>query len=82
MVLLCLIPSQLPCSHLIAGIDVYAPLEIFHDFVQVACSGSTEEACIAVRLGEKEKTFSQLLIKQRHVEDEKTRMIILQGRKY
>lgn len=46
-------------SYLIAGIDVDAPLQIFHNFVQVACSGSAEEAGIAVGLQEKEKAFGE-----------------------
>jgi hypothetical protein len=42
--------SMYGSNYLIAGIDVNAPFQIFHHFVQVACSGSAEEAGIAVRL--------------------------------
>ena len=56
-------PGVLPHSYLVAGVDVDASLQVLHDFVQVAGSGCTEEAGIAVRLWEKEETFREWLMR-------------------
>lgn len=43
-----------PHAYLVAGVDVYAPLQVLHDFVQVAGSGRAQEAGIAVGLRKRE----------------------------
>lgn len=53
-------------SYLITCVDVYSALQILHYFVQIASSGSSKKACIAVGLWKKKET--KTLVKHRFKE--------------